>query len=173
MSEQQQEIKKESILQKALETRKNIINSVDEHNLEFVNEVNGVGYVNDSMSFSVSTTLRSMESFEVPVILIIGGFDINNDYSILSGVIREKVRGVIYLGKDNEKIITHCKAKNSMLFSSASSLEEAVNIAFYYATPGNVVLFSPACASGKEFADYKVRGNEFKKAVNALIPKQD
>lgn len=172
MSVKNQEIEKAGLLRKTLEVRKNISTTTDNHNLEFVSEINGVAYVNDSMAFSVNTTKRSIESIEAPVTLITGGFDINNDYSSLSGTIKEKVKAVIYLGKEPGKIFGYCKSKESILFVSAISLSEAVEIASTYTVPGNVVLFSPACASGKEFADYKIRGAEFKRLVNLLLYKK-
>ena len=164
---QKQEIKEINLLNRAIEVRRNIISS-EEHNMEFVAEIDSVTFINDSISFSVNTTKQSLENIHSPVILIIGGFDINSDYSVLSEIIKKKTKAVVYLGKENEKIIKFCKSKDSMLFASAVSLQESVEIAFRYATAGNAVLFSPACACGKEFTDYKIRGKEFKNMVNAL-----
>ena len=168
-----QEIEKSGFLKKALEVRKSPSHSADEHNLEFVAQINGASYINDSISFSVATTKRSLESFETNVILIIGGFDINTDYSLLSEVIKKKVVAVIYLGKETEKIVQHSKSDQSMLFVSATSLQQAIQAAYFHAIPGDVVLFSPACSSGKEYADYKIRGTEYKRLVNELTHKKD
>ena len=143
--------------------RQQIVPSDDNHQVEFVAEINGVSYVNDSKSIRLTSTRNSLELLKTPVVLIVGGDDRTNDYSVLSKQIKEKVISIIYLGSDNDQIFKHYSA-NYMLFSKSETIEEAVQIAAAYAKSGDTVLFSPAC----EHTDYKNRGNKFKAAVNNL-----
>jgi UDP-N-acetylmuramoylalanine--D-glutamate ligase len=122
-----------------------------------------VGYINDSKSIRLTATRNSLELLTTPVVLILGGEDIDNDYSILAKQIKQKVTSIIYLGSDNDQIFKHY-AKSYLLFAKASTINEAVKIAAAYAKSGDSVLFSPACDS----KNYKNRGNEFKEVVKHL-----
>ncbi len=164
MSENNQ-IKKELTNQKnVLLSRQQPQPSDDNHQLEFVSEINGVGYINDSKSIRLSSTRNALEKIETSVVLIIGGDDKDNDYSLLAKQIKEKVVSIIYLGTHNDLIFKHFSAYY-ILFAKVSTIEEAVNTAGAYAKSGDVVLFSPACDS----KDYKNRGNEFKSIVKNLL----
>lgn len=137
----------------------------DEHYLEFVEQVNGVGYINDSKSIRLKETLESLKRIEASIVLIIGGEkDKGNDYSVLGKQVREKVSAIIYLGEDSDTILQHFST-HAMLFAKAASIEEAVQMAYFFANAKDVVLFSPGCDHS---FDYKVRGYKFKKEVKKL-----
>lgn len=137
----------------------------DEHYLEFVAQVNGVGYINDSKSIRLKETLDSLKKIDASIVLIVGGEkDKENDYSILSKQIKEKVNAIIYMGENSDSILQHFST-HSMLFAKAASIEEAVQMAYFFANAKDVVLFSPGCDHA---FDYKVRGYKFKKEVKGL-----
>jgi UDP-N-acetylmuramoylalanine--D-glutamate ligase len=115
----------------------------------------------------VNSTWFALESMERPTILILGGVDKGNDYSILTDLVREKVKAIVCLGTDNRKI--HDAFKNDVqLMVNTATAEEAVKAAFHFATPGDTVLLSPACASFDLFKNYEDRGDQFKQAVREL-----
>jgi UDP-N-acetylmuramoylalanine--D-glutamate ligase len=138
-----------------------------EHRLEFVATVHGVDYVNDSKATNVNSTWYALESFHKPLVLILGGIDKGNDYEMLKELVREKVKAIVCLGKDNKKIHRAFGdiVKNIV---DTSSAEEAVSAAKQIAVQGEVVLLSPACASFDLFDNYEDRGRKFKNAVKAL-----
>lgn len=154
-------------LDQTLLSRERVRSSEDDHHMEFVEEINGIAYINDSKSIRVTATRNSLEAIEASVVLIIGGNDEDNDYSILHQQIKQKVVAIIYLGNNSDKILTHYSS-HKMFFAKASSIPESVTIASIYAHPGDVVVFSPACASHQTVDNYKDRGNEFKKTVKDL-----
>src|ERR1041385_3829188 len=117
-----------------------------EHRLEQFATVHGVDYVNDSKATNVNSTWYALESFHRPVILILGGVDKGNDYTILKDLVCEKVKAIVCLGKDNKKI--HRAFKDCVkTIVDTSSADEAVAAASGLATKGDVILLSPACAS--------------------------
>jgi UDP-N-acetylmuramoylalanine--D-glutamate ligase len=138
-----------------------------EHRLEFVATVHGVDYVNDSKATNVNSTWYALESFHKPLVLILGGIDKGNDYEMLKELVKEKVKAIVCLGKDNKKI--H-KAFGDVVKNivDTSSADEAVAAAKQVAVQGDVVLLSPACASFDLFDNYEDRGRKFKNAVKAL-----
>lgn len=148
-------------------SRERVRSSEDDHHMEFVDEINGVVFVNDSKSVRISATRNSLDAIETSVILIIGGNDSDNDYSMLAKQIKEKVVAIIYLGNNPKKILEHY-SKHYMLFSMAKDINEAVQIGNIYGKSGDVVLFSPACLNQNEFDNYKVRGTAFKNAVKMI-----
>lgn len=154
-----------------LELRSGAPGNADEHSMEAVAEVNGVLYVNDSKSTSVEDTRDSIASIitqpEETLLLIVGGSDHRNDYASLAAIMRGKVKVVIYLGADNDRMLKHI-SKEPLLFAPAATLEEAVNYARLCTKPGDVVLFSPACSSLDPFDNYKTRGIKFRKIVNEI-----
>lgn len=138
-----------------------------EHRLEFVNTIYGVDFINDSKATNVNSVWYALESMTKPVIWIAGGQDKGNDYAILEDLVREKVKAIVCLGKDNEKI--HKTFENSIAdISDTDNAVEAVRLAFSKAKKGDVVLLSPACASFDIFKNYEDRGRQFKSAVKAL-----
>ncbi len=155
------EIRKETI-RESLSDFHNI-----DHRLEFVGNVHGIEFINDSKATNVNSTWYALESMEKPVILILGGVDKGNDYSMLNELVKEKVKAIICLGADNKKII---KAFGGMVETilEANSAKEAVAQSYKIGKKGDTVLLSPACASFDLFEDYEDRGTQFKQAVRAL-----
>ncbi len=138
-----------------------------EHRMEFVATVRGVEFINDSKATNVNSTWFALESMNKPTVLILGGTDKGNDYSLMDDLIKQKVKAIICMGVDNKKIIAAFKdIVPSILVTS--SAKEAVNTAFKISTKGDVVLLSPACASFDLFKNYEDRGKQFKDAVKEL-----
>jgi len=138
-----------------------------EHRLEFVSEVNGITFINDSKATNVNSVWYALECTEGPVIWIAGGIDKGNDYSTLVPLVRDKVKHMICLGKNNAPL--HA-AFDALVESShdVASAEEAVALAYELGMPGDTALLSPACASFDLFGSYEHRGRAFKSAVRAL-----
>jgi UDP-N-acetylmuramoylalanine--D-glutamate ligase len=138
-----------------------------EHRMEYVTTVRGVEFINDSKATNVNSTWFALESMQKPVILILGGIDKGNDYSLLRNLVKEKVKAIVCMGTDNRKI--HDAFQNDVpLIVNTSSAKEAVKSSFHLATKGDIVLLSPACASFDLFKNYEDRGNQFKEAVRDL-----
>jgi len=138
-----------------------------EHRLEYVMSVHGIDFINDSKSTTVNSTWWALESFHRPIVLILGGEDKGNDYSMLKSLVKEKVKAIVCLGKDNSKIHAAFKKSVDVIVDTVSA-EEAVNVSFKMAKSGDIVLLSPACASFDLFKNYEERGRRFKAAVRAL-----
>jgi UDP-N-acetylmuramoylalanine--D-glutamate ligase len=138
-----------------------------EHRMEHVATVRGVEFINDSKATNVNSTWYALESMTRPTILILGGVDKGNDYSLLAEGIRDKVKAIICLGKDTKKIHEAFDKLVNVLVDTHSA-EEAVQTAFHLAAKGDTVLLSPACASFDLFKNYEDRGQQFKKAVKDL-----
>lgn len=138
-----------------------------EHRMEYVSTVRGVEFVNDSKATNVNSTWYALESMDKPTILILGGVDKGNDYSLIRDLVKEKVKAIVCMGVDNRKI--HEAFQNDVpLIVNTASAEEAVKAAFHFATKGDTVLLSPACASFDLFKNYEDRGKQFKDAVKDL-----
>ncbi len=140
------------------------------HRLELVAEIDGVEYINDSKATNVDSVFYALGSFNKPIILIMGGMDKGNDYSQIEALIREKVKALICLGKDNHKLIDYFSDKLDLILET-QTITEALKIGKSLASKNDVVLLSPACASFDLFKNYEDRGNQFRAAVLALIPK--
>lgn len=138
-----------------------------EHRLERVQKVNGVAYINDSKATNVNATFYALECMDKPTVWIVGGVDKGNDYADLMPLVREKVKGIVCLGLDNQKIIESFGNVVDVLVETAGA-EEAVKVAHKIADKGDVVLLSPACASFDLFENYEDRGQKFKQAVKTL-----
>ncbi len=153
---------KKEIIRESLTDFQNI-----EHRLEEVGKVHGITFVNDSKATNVNSTWYALESFQHPIIWIVGGVDKGNDYQILEQLVADKVKAIVCLGKDNQKI--H-EAFNDIIENivDAESAQKAVNLAYQFGTTGDTVLLSPACASFDLFDNYEDRGQQFKKAVRGL-----
>ncbi|OSZ76940.1 UDP-N-acetylmuramoyl-L-alanine--D-glutamate ligase [Chitinophagaceae bacterium IBVUCB2] len=138
-----------------------------EHRMEHVATVRGVEFINDSKATNVNSTWYALESMTKQTVLILGGVDKGNDYSLIEELVKEKVRAIICLGTDNRKI--HEAFGNTVsTIVNTSTAAEAVHAAFHFAEKGDVVLLSPACASFDLFKNYEDRGNQFKQAVKDL-----
>ena len=155
------EIRK-SVVRESLEDFENV-----EHRLEFVAKVNGIEFINDSKATNINSTWYALETMENPVVWVMGGVDKGNDYSELSNLVKDKVKAIICLGIDNQKII---KAFGHLVETivEVASATEAVAYAYRLAKKNETVLLSPACASFDLFENYEDRGNQFKQAVRKL-----
>lgn len=140
-----------------------------EHRLEPVLSVGGVLYVNDSKATNIDAAWYALECQTRPVVWIVGGTDKGNDYSVLEGLVKEKVKAIVCLGKDNAKIhAAFEKTVGKDKICDTLSAEEAVAKAAGFAGSGDVVLLSPCCASFDLFKNYEDRGEQFKNAVRHL-----
>lgn len=137
-----------------------------EHRLETVAVKEGVTYINDSKATNVDSAWYALDSMATSVVWIAGGTDKGNDYSVLSDLVREKVKVLVCMGLDNRKLIRDfspfCKVVDT------DNLADAMRAARKYAEPGDTVLLSPCCASFDLFKNYEERGSLFKEAVNRL-----
>jgi UDP-N-acetylmuramoylalanine--D-glutamate ligase len=138
-----------------------------EHRMEPVITVYGINFINDSKGTNVNSTWYALECMETDVVWIAGGIDKGNDYSELFSIVKQKVRAIVCLGKDNRKIVDAFKDKVQTIVET-SSMEEAVRSSYYLAKKGQTVLLSPACASFDLFNNYEDRGRQFKRAVRNL-----
>ncbi|MBK5272307.1 MAG: UDP-N-acetylmuramoyl-L-alanine--D-glutamate ligase, partial [Bacteroidia bacterium] len=129
-----------------------------EHRMEHVATVRGVEFINDSKATNVNSVWYALESMTKPVILIMGGIDKGNDYSLITELVKEKVKAIICLGTDNRKIHEAFRNVVNPIVNTGSALE-AVHAAFHFSAKGDVVLLSPACASFDLFKNYEDRGN--------------
>jgi UDP-N-acetylmuramoylalanine--D-glutamate ligase len=138
-----------------------------EHRMEYVSTVRGVEFINDSKATNVNSTWFALESMQKPVVLILGGVDKGNDYSLMRSLVKEKVKAIVCMSVDNRKI--HEAFQNDVpVIVNTSSAREAVKSSFHLADKGDVVLLSPACASFDLFKNYEDRGKQFKEAVRDL-----
>lgn len=138
-----------------------------EHRLEKVLKINNVMYINDSKATNVNATFFALDSMENPTVWIVGGVDKGNDYSELLPLVNEKVKAIICLGVDNEKIIDAFGNVVDTIIET-DSMAMAVQVAYKLAERNNTVLLSPACASFDLFENYEDRGRQFKDAVRNL-----
>jgi UDP-N-acetylmuramoylalanine--D-glutamate ligase len=138
-----------------------------EHRLEFVAKISDVTYINDSKATNVNSTWYALESVGTDVVLIMGGVDKGNDYTMLKDLVRSKVRAIVCMGKDNKRIHEAFEDDVEIIVNTFSA-NEAVQVAYHLAKKGNTVLLSPACASFDLFKNYEDRGNQFKAAVKEL-----
>ena len=137
-----------------------------EHRLEFVRELNGVSYFNDSKGTNVGAVMKSLESFSAPIILIAGGRDKAGDFTVLRHLIKERVKAAVLIGEASEKMR---KAFGDITETiMAADFRDAVEAARRGAEKGDVVLLSPACASFDMFLNFEDRGRQFKKLVTEM-----
>jgi UDP-N-acetylmuramoylalanine--D-glutamate ligase len=137
------------------------------HRMELAGVIRGVEFINDSKATNINSTWFALESMDRPVVLILGGVDKGNDYSLLLDLVKTKVKAIVCMGKDNVKI-KEAFDKVVPLMVEADSAAEAVELSFRIAEKGDAVLLSPACASFDLFKNYEDRGNQFKEAVKKL-----
>lgn len=138
-----------------------------EHRLEFVAKVHGIEFINDSKATNVNSTWFALESMEQPTVWIVGGVDKGNDYTELLDLVKEKVKAIICLGKENQKIIDTFSGVVETIVEAETAME-AVAYGYRLAKKDETVLLSPACASFDLFENYEDRGNQFKQAVRSL-----
>ena len=143
-----------------------------EHRLEFVREINGVKWYNDSIGTSPTRTIAGLNSFDEKIVLIAGGYDKNLDYAPLARPILDKVSKLILMGKTAPKIydavVNELAPDEVFPIYRAKNVEQSVELAYKFAEPGEIVLFSPASASFDMFKNFAERGEKFKELVNNL-----
>ena len=137
-----------------------------EHRLEFVAEISGVRYYNDSKATNVDATLKALDAFPRRILILLGGKDKGSDYTVLQRSLREKAILALLIGAAAEKI--EKQITGSVAIERAGTIERAVEIASQAARPGDVVLLAPACASFDQFENYEHRGRVFKELVHQL-----
>ncbi len=155
------DVRKE-IIRESLQDFQNI-----EHRLEFVASINGIEFINDSKATNVNSTWYALESMEKPVVWICGGQDKGNDYNELYELVKQHVKAIVCLGKDNKKIIAAFKDVVETIVETDNAYD-AVQASYKIGKKGDVVLLSPACASFDLFQNYEDRGMQFKGAVRGL-----
>ncbi|NND77162.1 MAG: UDP-N-acetylmuramoyl-L-alanine--D-glutamate ligase [Flavobacteriales bacterium] len=138
-----------------------------EHRLEHVANVDGIDFINDSKATNVNSVWYALDSVEGDIVWIAGGVDKGNKYADLSDLVKDKVKAIICLGKNNKKIISAFKDQ-VVDIQETTSVDQAVQLAKLVGRPGDTVLLSPACASFDLFENYEDRGHQFKAAVRAL-----
>lgn len=138
-----------------------------EHRLENAGQISGVNFINDSKATNVNSTWYALESMTTDVVLILGGVDKGNDYTMLKDMVKTKVKSIVCLGKDN-KAIHEAFEDDVEVIVNTFSAEDAVKVAYHLAKKGDTVLLSPACASFDLFKNYEDRGNQFKAAIKNL-----
>jgi len=138
-----------------------------EHRLEHVLKINKVQYINDSKATNVNATYYALESMDAPTIWIVGGVDKGNNYEELFPFVNEKVKAIICLGVDNEKLMSTFGGMVDVI-AETQFMTEAIKMAYKVAETGDNVLLSPACASFDLFENYEDRGRQFKEAVRNL-----
>lgn len=138
-----------------------------EHRLEYVATIRSIKFINDSKATNVNSCWYALQSMKTPTILILGGTDKGNDYSEIEGLVKEKVKGLVFLGIDNDALHGFFDGKVANIVD-AKSMEEAVEKAYQMAHEGDTVLLSPCCASFDLFLNYEDRGRQFKNCVRNL-----
>ena len=153
---------KKDLIRKALGNFQSV-----EHRLEYVDTIDGVRYINDSKATNVNSCWYALESMTTPTVLILGGKDKGNDYSEIEDFVKDKVKAIVCMGKDNEKIKAFFAGKVPVI-ADTHSIADAVSESRRLATEGDTVLLSPCCASFDLFKSYEDRGRQFKDEVKKL-----
>jgi UDP-N-acetylmuramoylalanine--D-glutamate ligase len=139
-----------------------------EHRLEFVRNLNGVDFYNDSKATSVDATLKALDAFPGGLWVILGGKDKGLDYTALRAPLSAKAHAALLIGAAAPKIAD--QLQGAVALEHAGTLENAVRFAYAHAQPGDTVLLAPACASFDQFTSYEHRGQVFKNVVQQLEP---
>jgi len=137
------------------------------HRLESVGMVKGIEFINDSKATNVDSVVYALGSYDKPLVWIAGGIDKGNDYDLIKETVKKKVRALICLGKDNDKL-KKAFGDTVPIIKETQSVKELVKMALELAREGDVVLLSPACASFDLFRNYEDRGDQFRSAVQEL-----
>ena len=166
----------QDVFNSLLELRKQIIEeSISDvqstkHRQEFIGTWKGIEFINDSKAVNVDLTWYSLERLEGTAVWIVGGLQQGHDYSMLNELVKDKVRGIVCLGRENSRVFKTFMSSVDVIVG-ASSAEEAVKAAATLAQPGDKVILSPACPSHDLFESYKDRGDRFVQAVRQLLIK--
>ena len=138
-----------------------------DHRLQYVATIRGVRFINDSKATNVNSCWYALESMTTPTVLILGGTDKGNDYSEIDELVKEKCHTLVFMGKDNSKLVQHFEPMG-ITYISTDNLQDAVKAAYHSANEGDTVLLSPCCASFDLFKNYEDRGEQFMQAVRSL-----
>ncbi len=138
-----------------------------EHRLEEVATINGIRFINDSKATNVDSVFYALDSFDERIIWIAGGIDKGNDYGKIKDLIAQKVKYLVCLGIDNDKLFNYFRNEIKIIVQT-DNIKDAVEQAYEFARKGDIVLLSPACASFDLFQNYEDRGNQYKKAIAKL-----
>ena len=138
-----------------------------DHRLQYVATVRGVRFINDSKATNVNSCWYALESMTTPTVLVLGGTDKGNDYSEIDELVKEKCHTLVFMGKDNSKLVQHFEPMG-ITYISTDNLQDAVQAAYHSANDGDTVLLSPCCASFDLFKNYEDRGEQFMQAVRSL-----
>ena len=138
-----------------------------DHRLQYVATVRGVRFINDSKATNVNSCWYALESMTTPTVLVLGGTDKGNDYSEIDELVKEKCHTLVFMGKDNSKLVQHFEPMG-ITYISTDNLQDAVQAAYHSANEGDTVLLSPCCASFDLFKNYEDRGEQFMQAVRSL-----
>lgn len=141
-----------------------------EHRLEFVRDINGVGFVNDSKATNVESTWHALRSFNNPLVLILGGRDKGNDYTRIDDLVKENVKAIVAIGESADKVEAHYK--HMLKVVRGDSMNDAVDQSLRLAGSGDTVLLSPACASFDWYDSFESRGKVFKDCVHKIAERQ-
>ena len=138
------------------------------HRIEYIATIDHVRFFNDSKATNVDAVIRAVETFENPIVLIMGGRDKGGDFRKLSEPIRHHIKKLILMGEAKHKIKSVLKDAYRQIVQTESSMEAAVISAYHAASPGDIVLLSPACSSFDMYGSYAERGEDFRRAVGKL-----
>ena len=138
-----------------------------DHRLQYVATIRAVRYINDSKATNVNSCWYALESMTTPTVLILGGTDKGNDFSEIDELVKEKCHTLVFMGKDNSKLVQHFEPMG-ITYISTDNLQDAVQAAYHSANDGDTVLLSPCCASFDLFKNYEDRGEQFMQAVRSL-----
>jgi UDP-N-acetylmuramoylalanine--D-glutamate ligase len=150
-----------SVIKSALNSFKGV-----EHRIEFVKEINGISFYSDSKATNIDSVIVALKSFNNPILLILGGQDKGNDYSLIEKLVKEKVKKIYAIGESSQKVYEYFHSFVNTTI--CKDLNEVINLSLKDAKKGDVVLLSPACASFDMFDNYEHRGKIFKELVNRL-----
>jgi UDP-N-acetylmuramoylalanine--D-glutamate ligase len=139
------------------------------HRLEPVEKINGIQFINDSKATNVDSVFYALNIYDTPIIWIAGGLDKGNDYTQIESLVRQKVKALICLGKDNSKLLSFFTPIVPIVIET-QDVKEAVQHALSLGQPNDVALLSPACASFDLFKNYEDRGDQFKATVRSFVP---
>ncbi|KXZ39548.1 UDP-N-acetylmuramoylalanine--D-glutamate ligase [Alkalithermobacter thermoalcaliphilus JW-YL-7 = DSM 7308] len=158
------------ILNVDLDTIRKVLKSFKgvEHRLEFVRELNGIKFINDSKGTNPDASIKAIQSYNSPIVLIAGGMDKNSDFTDFIKSFNGKVKGLVLLGQTAEKIEKAALEQGFKNSYKVKNMKDAVNKCFEIAQSGDIVLLSPACASWDMYESYEARGNDFKECVYSL-----
>jgi UDP-N-acetylmuramoylalanine--D-glutamate ligase len=135
------------------------------HRLQKVAQINDITFINDSKATNVDSVMYALDAFNCPIVWIAGGIDKGNDYSQILPLVRQKVKALVCLGKDNQKLMDFFAEEVAVILDT-QDIKDAVRKAYQLAERGDVVLLSPACSSFDLFKNYEDRGNRFMAAVD-------